>query len=275
MARPTFAIFAQQYLYALLSDFGTVFLNEPIPRDPKLRVYKHPSRLNWGTEYLRAITAGSRVMISPEIIGEADLVDVLFEPDPNKSRASLGLLGELTSAPCIIEISRWTPSSWEIRTYMQHWLTWKAEDGGVIIPVDEPSTNRDEQDHPEGNQILLIILPSIAPKHFPGFGIQPSAMNIPGVYAMPPAFHTNIVVTSELPLGPSTLWLRLLGRGPTQRKAIQELVTPNIPHPYYAVARQQLRNWYKILLECQIGKESKQLMETLAIIDGWNEVQIS
>lgn len=40
MSRPSFAIFVQQYLAALLNEFGTVYLNEPMPRDPKMRVYK-------------------------------------------------------------------------------------------------------------------------------------------------------------------------------------------------------------------------------------------
>ncbi|GCL36203.1 hypothetical protein SR1949_13050 [Sphaerospermopsis reniformis] len=38
MSRPSFVIFAQNYLFALLSNYGNVFLNELIPRNPKLRV---------------------------------------------------------------------------------------------------------------------------------------------------------------------------------------------------------------------------------------------
>jgi hypothetical protein len=54
---------------------------------PSLRIFKLPSRFNWGTEYLKEITHGdNRVMISPEVIGEAELVDILFEPNSQKSR---------------------------------------------------------------------------------------------------------------------------------------------------------------------------------------------
>jgi hypothetical protein len=59
MSRPTFALFAQQYLAALLYDYGTVFLNEPIPRNPKLRVFKIPSRTNFSTETLKQLTRGN------------------------------------------------------------------------------------------------------------------------------------------------------------------------------------------------------------------------
>jgi hypothetical protein len=121
MSRPAFAHFAQQYFSALLNDFGTVHQNEPIPRDPKLRVYKFPSRSNFGSTLLSGMTAGNdRVMINPEVVGEANLVDVLFEPNLEKSRASLGLLGELLFVPVIIETLRWTPDDWAHQTCISH-----------------------------------------------------------------------------------------------------------------------------------------------------------
>lgn len=277
MFRPAFTTFAQQYLSVLLHDFGTVYLNEPIPRNPNLRIFKHPSRFNWGTEYLRAITAGNdRVMVSPEVIGEAELVDVLFEPNTEKPRASLGLLGELISVPCIIEIRRWAPDEWEIQTCLRHWLAWKAEADRSIIPVDENSididTDEEESDNLEDvvDKTLLIIVPSIAPKNLQGFGARPSAINIPGVYELPPIFCTTIVVTSELTQSASTLWLRILGRGITQRTAIMELNTLDSNHPHCTVVRQQLQQWYLLLSEGRIFKESIRLMETLAMIDGLN-----
>jgi len=64
MSRSSFEIFAQNYLSTILSNFGKVYLNEPVPRDLKLRIYKLPSRLGWRTDYLTAITAGNnRVMM--------------------------------------------------------------------------------------------------------------------------------------------------------------------------------------------------------------------
>ncbi len=274
MFRPAFAIFAQQYLCNLLSDYGNVYLNEPIPRDPKLRIYKHPSRFNWGTEYLTALTAGnSQVMVSPEVVGEAELVDVLFEPKVEKSRTSLGLLGELVSVPCIIEILRWAPNEWDLQTCMRHWLTWKVETDGCIIPVDEnPVYTNEEENYQQElvDKILLIIIPSIAPQYLKGFAAQRSVINIPGVYELAPAFCTTIVVTSELPQDASTLWLRVLGRGRTQRAAIMELIALDVNDPHRTVVRQQLRQWYQLLLQGHMGKECKRLMQTLAIVDGLN-----
>lgn len=57
-------------------------------------------------------------------------------------------------------------------------------------------------------------------------------MNIAGIYELAPVFCTTIVVTSELPQNFSTLWLRLLGRGITQRAAIMELLALDANHPH-------------------------------------------
>jgi len=266
MSRPSFMIFAQNYLSALLSNYGSVFLNEPIPRDPKLRVYKHPSRFGWERTYIETLfTNNPRILVSPEVVAEAKLVDVLFEPDINKSRTSLGLLGELTSTSSIIQPLRWTPNAQEIRTCISHFLTWTSETNGGIIPVNETFKDTDqEESEEEDNKTQLIIVPSIFPDHFQGFGVKPSAMNISGVYNLPPIFCTTIVVTSELPINVSTLWLRILGRGETQRQAIMELFNLSIDNPLYTLARQQLKQWYQVLLQGHTGKESKLLMKTLA-----------
>jgi hypothetical protein len=52
-----------------------------------------------------------------------------------------------------------------------------------------------------------------------------------GVYFLPEGFGTAIVVIHQLPAIPETLWLRLLGRGGTRERAIDELtrLSPNNP----------------------------------------------
>jgi hypothetical protein len=283
MSRPAFAHFAQQYFAALLNDFGTVYQNEPIPRDPKLRVYKYPSRSNFGSALLGELTAGNdRVMINPEVVGEANLVDVLFEPDLDKSRTSLGLLGELLFAPAIIETLRWTPDDWAHQTCLSHWLRWKSEASGGIIPIDATPVYEEEEDDdydydnpPEEeddyelepvDKILLMLMPTITPERLEYCGFWPSAHNIPGVYSSAPAFCTTIVATNQLPQDESTLWLRLLGRGPTQRAAIAELLKLDTSHPHRNTAIHQLQQWQQLLSTGQMGRESQRLMAVLSQI---------
>lgn len=273
MSRPAFAIFAQQYFSALLSDFGTVYLNEPVPRDPNLRVYKIPSRSNWGTEILSALTAGSdRVFVSPEVISEAELVDVLFEPDNRKSRSELGVLGELLFAPCIIAPLRWLPTASEMRTYTRLWLKWQMESDRSIIPVNQTSVNkknkRKEEDEAEAmDKSLLFIVPLIASQQLNDWRANPSNRNIPGIYELGSAFCTTIVAIAELPSTPDTLWLRLLGRGLTQRSAIVELMHLESDRPLRTVVLQQLKQWEQLLLNGRMGKESQHLMQVLSQID--------
>ncbi len=286
MPRPAFSIFAQQYLSALLNDFGTVYLNEPMPRESRLRVFKFPARSSFSTDYLKSVTDHNpQVMVHPEVIGEASLVDVLFEPDPEQSRTSLGLLGDLLVVPCIIEPLRWAPNDWTMQSCLQHWLLWKIADHGSIIPVDETpvyeeepddydydnesdneNDDDDDDDAEEIDKILLIIVPSIDRGIIDGFGLTPTSRNIPGLYEFPPAFHTTIVVTSELPTDPSTLWLRLLGRGPTQRSAIADLMALDDRHPHRHTIVQQLQQWYRLLDDGNMGRESRALMQSLAIL---------
>jgi hypothetical protein len=286
MSRASFTLFAQQYFSALLSDVGAVYLNEPVPRDPKLRIYKLPSRSNWGTEILSALTAGNdQVRISPEVIVEAELVDVLFEPNPQKSRAVLGVLGELLFAPCIIETFHCLPTDCELRTCLGHCLQWKVESSGSLIPIDETPVEyeEDEDEYEEDDEdesddenedskeivdkLLLIIVPSITTEQSVTWAIRPSPGNIPGLYNFPSAFCTTLIATDELPQTASTLWLRLLGEGATQHSAIQDLIHLKDDYPLRAAALQQLQQWYQRMLQEQLGEKSNALMRLLSQIE--------
>ncbi|GCA95882.1 hypothetical protein [Microcystis aeruginosa] len=45
-----------------------------------------------------------------------------------------------------------------------------------------------------------------------------------GVYLFGNFFKTGIVVIHQLPVNEDTLWLRVLGKGGTQKRAVEELV---------------------------------------------------
>ncbi|NJM47262.1 MAG: hypothetical protein HC860_14820 [Alkalinema sp. RU_4_3] len=266
MARPSFALFAQQYFDAILQDFGQVFLNEPIPRDPSLRVFKIPSRSDWGNDVLRAVTQNHpNVMVSPEVVGEAEIVDILFEPTPNKSRSDLGLLGELLFDPTLIAPFRSSPTFWDLREPMRHIIRWQVEGGGGLLAMDENprkplETDPDDDDDPHKRS--LIIVPSLHPKYLSGYGAEPSDLKIPGVYECPPAFGITIVIAHELPRDDSTLLLRLMGRGRTQREAIADLIQGD--SPLRSIALRQFQQWYQLLLNGKMGKESGALMTALS-----------
>jgi hypothetical protein len=184
-------------------------------------------------------------------------------------------------APAIIETLRWTPDDWTYHTCLSHWLSWKCEAHGGIIPIDTTPVYEEEEDdddydydnppeeeeeyEPEPvDKILLILMPAITPEYLEYCGFKPSAHNIPGVYSSAPAFCTTIVATNQLPQDESTLLLRLLGRGPTQRAAIAELLKRDANHPHCNTAIAQLHQWHQLLSTGQMGRESQRLMKLLA-----------
>jgi hypothetical protein len=57
--------------------------------------------------------------MSPEVEGEADLVDVLFEAT-TPSQQFLGLLGDLLYAPSIITTLRWASDHQTYRTCLKY-----------------------------------------------------------------------------------------------------------------------------------------------------------
>jgi hypothetical protein len=272
----------QRYLSALLAPFGTVYLDAPIPRDPNLRVFKHPSRGGWETDFLETITEGTGARISPEVRGEATLVDVLFEPNPQQSRDELGVLGKLLSAPCIIECPEEVSEddldfleddeflaedpaffdddddefddefdelnsldkgrdSESLHTALHHWLMWNSELNQSIIPVDAQPLQEDESSSKPRRRkkvpahLSLLIMPTIEPRALTGFGATASELDVAGIYRLAPAFSLTIVVTSELPRSPETLWLRLLGTDETREQAIADFNA--LDHPLKAIVQ--------------------------------------
>jgi hypothetical protein len=295
MQRPSFIPFAQHYLAALLETSGTVFLNEPMPRDPNLRVFKQPSRTNVATTMLQSLVGDNdRILISPEIIAEADLVDVLFEPQTSGHLDALGWLGQLVSYPTIIAVLRHFPDEWELRGTLKHWLTWKAEESRSIVPVNHPATATEYEDEFEDEfedeyedeyeddwddeselasattefedkitKTMLILVPSLTTEMIQGFGLQLAPDYASGVYQFAPIFHVTVVVINQLPVQPATLWFRLLGRGPVQRQAIAELIAMP-PDELRDRAVAQLLAWYDLLKTKRAGQEAQRLMQSLA-----------
>lgn len=166
-----------------------------------------------------------------------------------------------------------------MRKCRQQWLIWDSADHGGIIPVDEEPVYEEDEEYDydedddeddyepeEVTKILLTIVPSTDHHLIQGFGLNPCTQNIPGVYEFPPLCHATVIATNELPKTPSTLFLRILGRGPTQRGAIEELIALESSHPLRLVALKSLQDWYHLLLDGRMGRESAALMQSLSLL---------
>ncbi len=89
---------------------------------------------------------------------------------------------------------------------------------------------------------LWILTPTASQRIITAF----SALNNPdwgeGIYFLAPALTTALIVLHQLPETPETLWLRLLGRGGTRTRAIDELEALSPHHPFKSASLKLLYN---------------------------------
>ncbi|MDB9313072.1 hypothetical protein PN462_08160 [Spirulina sp. CS-785/01] len=80
-----------------------------------------------------------------------------------------------------------------------------------------------------------------------------------GVYFLPESLHTGIIVIHQLPVTSETLWLRILGRGRVQQRAIEELqaMSPNHPH-----RENTLELVYNLLAQLQMRRSENEPLDT-------------
>ena len=94
---------------------------------------------------------------------------------------------------------------------------------------------RAKQLEPKDEQlpILWILTPTLSAKILESLGAKPD-VDIwgEGVYLLPAALRTGIIVLHQLPQTPATLWFRLLGKGKVQTTAIAEVAALPLTDPY-------------------------------------------
>jgi hypothetical protein len=160
---------------------------------------------------------------------------VYFRPTSPEIPPELGLLGRLAQTPCLLEPYR-NPVTIE----------------GIIACLSKLFTVREQlQREAHRNQQpllaeniprLWILTPTASQRIITAF----SALNNPdwgeGIYFLPPALTTAIIVLHQLPETPETLWLRLLGRGGTRTRAIDELEALSPSHPFKSASLKLLYN---------------------------------
>jgi hypothetical protein len=189
-------------------------------------------------QYLEDIlTPIGQVTCNLEIPGESKFVDVFFNPT-QPPPMDLGLLGRIIQTPCSLEPFRNAPSRQEIRTC---WMK--------LLWLQENERRKAKRRIPEPHLPQLWILASkISQPVLREAGAQPHPDWPIGCYFMPPLTKTAIIALDQLPQTPDTLWLRLLGRGPTQETAIREILDLPSRHPRRMPILRLLASW-KVRIE--------------------------
>ncbi|MFN7285041.1 MAG: hypothetical protein ACK5UF_17110, partial [Dolichospermum sp.] len=88
---------------------------------------------------------------------------------------------------------------------------------------------------------------------------------VKGVYFLPNILKTAIVVIHQLPENEDTLWLRVLGKGGTQKRAVEELTELPENNPFRENLLEILADWRKNLeLRDNLSREEEEVIMNLS-----------
>jgi hypothetical protein len=202
-----------------------------------------------------------QVQTSLKISGEVREVDVYFVPDSNLAPIQeLGILAECAKTTVIFEPFRNSVKVPQIRACMS-----KLYDLHSYLLREAK-----RQSQPElGDEVLpnlWILTPTLSAQILEGLGAKLELDKWgEGVYLLSPTLKTGIIVIHQLPQTPTTLWVRLLGKGKVQERAIQEVAALPAEHPYRNNALDLLGN-LKVILEARekIEPEEQELIMQLS-----------
>ncbi len=179
-------------------------------------------------EYLQELlTPLGQVETSREVPGETRYVDVLFTPapQPQADPQMLGLLGQITSHPCLLEPFRMAVRPSEVRSCLS-----KLFD--VFAKIENQAQRNKTRISEVNLPFLWILSPTASTTLLDGFNARLDLENWqPGIYFLGDYLKTAIVAIHQLPRTDETLWLRLLGKGRVQEQAIDELEALPTNHP--------------------------------------------
>jgi hypothetical protein len=187
-------------------------------------------------DYLETFLASSGdVKTSLNVTAETQEIDVYFRPTSPEIPPELGLLGKLAQTPCLLEPYRNPVTIEGILACLSKLLTVREQ-------LQREAHRNQQPLLAENIPRLWILTPTASQRIITAF----SALNHPdwgeGIYFLPPALTTAIIVLHQLPETPETLWLRLLGRGGTRSRAIDELEALSSNHPFKSAALKLLYN---------------------------------
>src|SRR3954464_14694153 len=161
-----------------------------------------------------------------EISPETQYADLKHEPDPERAggREQLGLLGQIASVLCLIEVYSDTPSGDEFRACLaKHIAFWRQRTRKARTDVggEEPGPQSPEA---ATAPFLWVITAGVPTRLLTELKLEAASGWPAGVYLFGgKVLRAGIVVASKLPRERSTLLVRLMAAGPLRTQAIPEL----------------------------------------------------
>lgn len=197
---------------------------------------------------------------------------------PHKRRSSrakalephLGLLTRYLNAPVLFEHFSSAPNEPELRGCLRKLFNLMAHREAEARRKQPTSA----EPSPSPKLVLLLAVPTPA---LSAFGAQPSTEpETPrGLYTLPPAYHTEIIVVPELPETLDTLWLRMMGRGDVYARALQAFTQLPSEHPLRIDVMNLLVEHYEWMVDQDDDDtddfdEEELLMYTSPLLDRYN-----
>jgi hypothetical protein len=190
------------------------------------------------------------VSVHDEISPEPQHADLRFEPDPRRQaeRKRLGLLGQITSGLCLIEIYSHALNAEEFLACIgKHIAFWHQR--GRETRVD--NKRRQKRGLPPRKLVkpsVWIISAGTPSALRTKLAFQKAPGGPDGVYYFFfDVFRVGLIVAPELPRDPSTLLVRLMAAGPLLPEAIRELRKLPPTAPERVVAEEILVRFQRFL----------------------------
>ncbi len=195
-------------------------------------------------EYLEELlTPLGTIRKSKKVKSEVQEIDVWFEPfsSPPPTELPLGLLGKMAATSCLFEPFRNPPTEVEIRSCLSKLY---AVHGEILRKAKRSNKTLTVAELP----FLWILTPTFSARMIEDFGTNSDESNwLTGVYFLAKSLKAGIIVIHQLPVIEDTLWLRVLGKGGTQKRAVEELVELPERNPFRENLLEILANWRKNL----------------------------
>ena len=200
---------------------------------------------------------------SRDVASEVREIDVYFTPSTAAQDyvEMLGILGKMATVTALFEPFRNPVSVGEVCSCLSKLLDVRAE-------LERRARREDTRIQEANLPKLWILTPTASETLLNGFHATPDEQNWPrGIYFLGEYLRTAIVAIHQLPETEATLWLRILGRGRVQERAIIQLSALSVENPIRSIALELLYKLQSSLAgnqEQQLEIEDRELIMAIA-----------
>ncbi len=199
------------------------------------------------------------------VSSEVREIDLLFIPSAGSDPSALGLLGRMAQTPCIIEPYRNAPTDADIRICLMRLAIYEGK--------QRRDARRTKVSLPDEQiPLVWVVAPTLSQTFLDRFGAVGREDWPKGVYFLSEGFRTVLVAVHQLPVIPETLWLRILGKGQVQGRAVQELLALPESSTERSEVLRLVKNWQVRVQQKQEPEEAEMAVQLSQAYLEWERV---